>query len=105
MSGRQPWLIYYDDGSVWGGSVPDAPPLGVQAIVQATDDPNVGSGRILIRRFDFYWWDGAEWFGSDLFGLFDYLQRPGYKKVIFGRTIATAAHQAIVDRALAEWDR
>ena len=103
------WRIYYGDGSTFDsndGSVYDAPGIDVQAVAYHTPDPQHSTGRIPIFRFDFYWWvpETEEWYGGELFGLFDYLVRPGPKKVIFGRTIDTATHQAIVNLACEDPD-
>lgn len=99
--------IYYGDGSTYDGAVEHAPALNVQAIVQEDPHPH-GTGRYVIHGggqrpnrvpLDYYWWDDAMWVGGDLFGLFDYLQRPGWKKVLFGRTLPDAAYQAIITAA------
>jgi hypothetical protein len=101
------WKVWYGDGSTFSdenGPPSQAPALNVQIILVRDDDPNSQLGRYPVHRFDYYWWDDPEWFGGDLFGLFDYLSRPGDKRVLFGRTIANADHQAIVDAALADTD-
>jgi hypothetical protein len=101
------WKVYYGDGSTFSdkdGPPSQAPTLNVQIIIVRDDDPNSQLGRYPVHRFDYYWWDDPEWFGGDLFGLFDYLSRPGDKRVLFGRTISNADHQAIVDAALADTD-
>jgi hypothetical protein len=99
------WRIYYgddttyddDDGAPW-----DAPALGVQAIAV----PDAAVGRLIWSRYDYYWWDPDEdrWIGGDLFGCWDYLTRPGPRKVIFGRTIPWANHSAIMARAVQDPD-
>lgn len=102
------WRVYYDDGSTFDsddGSVQDVPALGVQAVVCHDRCPDSATGRMVAHRFDFYWYEGPEWFGGDLFGLFDYLVRPGMKKVVFGRSMAvTSEHQRIIDRACGDPD-
>ena len=101
------WKIHYGDGSTFSsndGDPFDAPALNVQIIVVRDDDPSSQLGRYPVHRFDYYWWDEPDWFGGDLFGLFDYLSRPGAKRVLFGRTVANAEHQAIIDGALADPD-
>jgi hypothetical protein len=101
------WRIYYGDGTTFDdldGTPADAPALNVQVIVVRDRDPNSQLGRYPVHRFDYYWWDDPDWYGGDLFGLFDYLARPGWKRVMFGRTIGNAEHQAIIDRALADPD-
>lgn len=96
------WIIHYGDGSRYtdeDGDVFDAPALNVQAISCRTDDPISAKGFYTVFRFDYYWWEPPDWFGGEIFGLFDYLSRPGEKKVVFGRTIGNAEHQAIIDAA------
>lgn len=97
------WRAYYDDGSLFDssqGEPQDAPALGIQAIVQP--DPDVG--RTVQWGKDYYWWLGDRWDGGDLFGLFDYLSRPGLKIVRFGRSMSNAAFRAVYARAAADSD-
>ena len=92
------WRIYYGDGSTLDGVDPfSVPGLDVQAIVQA--DPDVG--RYVLHHCDFYWWvlEDQQWHQGDHFGLWDYLQRPGPKKVVFGRSLDNLAYKAILARA------
>lgn len=98
------WRIHYGDGTTWEDDPRAAPPLNVQCIVQADDDPQNSLGRVLMAGFDFYWWEG-QWFGSDLFGLFDYLERCAHAKVLFGRSIGSAHYRQITNEALERWDR
>lgn len=72
------WIIYYGDGSTYGdqdGAPENAPTRNVQAI---TCEP-----------------DGI-WKGGDIFGLFDYLLRPGWKRVLFGRAVTNDAYEKAV---------
>lgn len=100
------WRVYYDDGSTYSdedGPVALTPALGVQVIVKRdTADPIDNVGRRVLDRADFYWWSDQqdEWYGGDSFGLWDYLQRPGWKKVLFGRSIPTERFTEIRKRAL-----
>lgn len=104
------WIIHYGDRQTFSdedGDALDAPALNVQCIVQAADDPNNSLGRGLQAEFDFYWFEPEaeeQWVGGDIFGLWDYLTRPGPKKVIFGRSIDTRTHMEIRMEALAAWD-
>lgn len=86
--------IYYDDGTVYDGPLDKAPGLGV--IVIAQEDADVG--RELLHRKDFYYFEG-KWYGCDRDGLLDYLQRPGWKKVVIGRNTTHANYHALMDRA------
>jgi hypothetical protein len=106
------WRVYYGDGSTFSdedGTIEMTPALNVQAIVQSDPDPH-GTGRHVIHGggqrpnrvpIDYYWWDPGRgmWVGGDLFGLWDYLTRPGWRKVLFGRTIPDQDYQAIIVRA------
>lgn len=97
------WRIYYGDGSTVDDSTPvaDVPGVDVQLIVQA--DPNVGWA--MLHGRDFYiWFEGDYWQGVEQFGLFDYLARPGVKKVIFGRWLTRDEFQALYVRAKADRD-
>lgn len=95
------WRIYYGDdvpfdsqmGMPW-----DAPCLNVQAIIYRDDDPH-GAGRKVLHAFHYYWYDTGEWHGGDLFGLFDYLARPGIKVVKFGRSVSDNAYKTALKRA------
>jgi hypothetical protein len=87
------WRLYYDDGSTWEGPVEAAPGLGV-VVVLMTDFVIVGH--------DFYCWhaDQGRWWGADQAGLWDYLQQPGWKKVLFGRTVSNEQYGRIHARAM-----
>lgn len=89
------WKIYYNDGTTYcdqDGSPFDAPGRGVQIV--AIEDNRVG--RILLGKEDNYWWLNDRWYGGDLFGLYDYLQDSGPKKVIFGRVIDMDSFNSII---------
>jgi hypothetical protein len=90
-------VIYYDDGSTYDGPPEDAPGLGVQVIVCQVD----GQSKFVVGA-DFYCWhaDDGQWWGADVFGLMDHLQQPGWKRVLFGRTISNADHGRIMARAM-----
>jgi hypothetical protein len=60
-----------------------APGQGVQVIRQVKKHGNLGS----IFGRDFYWLKDGVWYGSEIFGLWQYLTEPGPKKVIFGQTM------------------
>lgn len=95
------WRIWYDDLTVYDSAVsgPDqAPALGVQAIAVA--DATVG--RLILSRYDYYWWDAGRWWGGDLFGLWDYLARPGWKRILFGRSLSNEQFSEVMARALGD---
>lgn len=93
------WRIYYGDESIYESENPwDAPGSNVQMIANA--DPNHGWALEMGR--DYYWYEEEvdQWFNGDLFGLYDYLLRPGRKKVLFGRTLGEEQYKKILKRAL-----
>ena len=84
------YRIYYSDGSTYSdqdGAPEDAPARDVQVIVME----DKYHGWFTQALHDYYVWDdrgqGLRWWGVDLFGLYDYMIEPGYKRVLFGRTI------------------
>ena len=94
--------IYYADGmySDTDGDIFDAPAWGVQFVT------TIGPGGRWWGRYgeDYYWLDGDIIEGGDLGGLFDYLQRPGPRKVLFGRTIPDDQWSVLTERALHDPD-
>jgi hypothetical protein len=92
--------VYYGDGSTYDGEVADAPALGVQVIVE----PDARVGRVLWQRKDYYWFSDGHWSGGDIFGLFDYLARPGMKRVLFGRSVHAATFDDILQQAIDDPD-
>lgn len=95
------WRIYYGDGSTYdnlSGPVEDAPSRDVQVIVLA--DELVG--RSMWHSKDYYWYDNGLWVAGDDFGLWDYLSRPGWKKVLFGRTLTKPEFLMVLEKAQAD---
>jgi hypothetical protein len=96
------WRLYYGDGSTFDAScgLPSAaPPMNLQAIAQVAD---IDIGRRTVSGYDYYWFEDGQWFGGDLFGLFDYLQRSGAVK--FGRMIRREDYRAALARAVHDPD-
>lgn len=92
------FIIYYDDGSEFAaeyGDALNAPGQGVIVVAQSDSDV----GRELLHMKDFYCWDGGRWLGMDTYGLYDYLARPGWKKVLAGRTVSYGVYSSIFGRA------
>lgn len=88
------WRIYYGDGTTYDcetGSAWNAPGLGVQVCMHDSAE----HGRFSQARYDYYVWYGDRWVGVDLFGLWDYLQQSGPRKVLFGRTIPSVDYDRI----------
>jgi hypothetical protein len=101
MADLPTWRIYYGDQTTFSdldGEPSAAPALDVQVIVSRNDEV----GRFLICGWSYYWFDDGEWYGGDIFGLFDYLQRPGWKVVRFGRTRPNAVYRAAYAAAFAD---
>ena len=94
--------IYYSDGSTYQGCAESTPTRDVQAIVQ----PCPHTGWAMQHTTDYYVWreDINEWRGTDIFGLWDYLARDGWKKVLFGRTVSNQEFNAIYQRAKQDRD-
>jgi len=83
--GNPEWLVFYGDGSTLSNldiDPQDVPWDDVQAVIQFREDV----GWFSLTK-DFYWYEHNQWFGGDQFGMFDYLTRPGWRKVVFGRYI------------------
>lgn len=98
------WKIFYSDGSYTNEDGPPelAPKRGVQAI--AVRDDLIG--RRIERSEDHYIWtpENGGWRGVDEFGLFDYLIEPGFKVVLFGRTLSNDDYRATWDRVANDSD-
>lgn len=58
----------------------------------------------MLSGFDYYWPLSGEWWGGDLFGLFQYLIEPGWSKVLFGQTIGNREFRAVLKRACEDPD-
>lgn len=93
------WKIFYQEGtySSLQGTPEFAPKSGVQAII--VTDARVG--RRVESAEDFYIWtpENGGWRGANHFRLAEYLQEPGYKLVLFGRTISDKAYAEVMARA------
>lgn len=106
MEKRPEWRIYYGDGSTFDslqGSPESAPPYGVQVIASVHPD----YGRVLLRRWDWYYIHDGEWFGSDVHGLLSQLMHDQYKLISAvkqGQVLSTPRYTAIVERARSDPD-
>lgn len=105
---RRLYRVYYDDGSMTLSDgnrdfVAELDGEGVIVIVQEDSDPGdpYAVGRELLFDADYYCWRAADlrWFRCDLYGLFDYLRRPGWKKVLAGRTVPRDIYKATLIKA------
>jgi hypothetical protein len=93
------WRIYYVDGSTFGsdeGEPQDAPGGGVAAIAQRDDD--VGVQIHHQRDFYVYGEEFGGWAGMDVFGLTQYLMRPGCKVVKLAEFMTTDGYNALINR-------
>jgi len=94
------WKVYYGDGTTYTGTVGDTPTRNVQVIAQSDPD----HGWQALSGSDYYVWRGQRWFCVDKFGLYDYLVEPGWKKVLFGRTLTSQEYNAVWQRMMADPD-
>lgn len=96
------WRIYYGDNTAVDDSVPieDVRALNVQVILQY--DPV--AGWYLQSHGDYYTYREEDnlWQACDNMGLWDYLQRPGWKRVLFGRTIRSDDFHRIFQAAISD---
>lgn len=92
------WAIYYDDGSVLSGQgKPEkVDKFGVICIVQkVANEP-----RIIWAQLDFYYWNGEQWIGGDIFGVMDRLINDmPIQHFLQGRTIASVKYRDILAKA------
>lgn len=96
------WKIYYGSGlTVTNLQSPPEKVPGRNIICIVNRHSEVG--KQIVTRHDYYWFDKI-WTGGDIFGLFDYLLIPGWKKVLFGRTIETEEYEKIIKMALLDVD-
>ena len=96
------WRVYYDDGKIsLYGDVYNLYGLGVVCILDCHDFPH------LHENSDYYVWNFREdgWTGVDIFGLWDYLQDGGMKKVLFGRTVSNSEFNRIHEMAYKELEK
>jgi hypothetical protein len=92
------WRVYYGDGSTYSDA--DGPPeLAPKRDVQTIAQRNEIVGRRIERGNDYYIWTDHGWRGCDQFGLYDYLIQPGFKVVLFGRSLSDGEYRAVLDRA------
>lgn len=87
--------IYYDGGETYDGAPENAPAFGVLVIVE--NDRN--SGRRLITTKDYFIWTWDGWRSVDFIGMLDYLQQPGWKRVLFGRMVEDEYWNGVMKRA------
>ena len=86
--------IYYDGGETYEGAPENAPAFGVLVIIENDKD----SGRRLVMSKDYFCWVGDHWLNTDQIGMWDYLQQPGWKKVLFGRMVDNDYWYSVVKR-------
>lgn len=98
------WRIYYDDGSVFDstmGEPEDAYGHGIIAITEASED----LGRVILNGWNWYYYDGKNWWGADVHGLLDRLcaHLPVYA-VCQGRMTSSDNWKDTLDRAVTDPD-
>lgn len=73
--------VYYSDGSTHSSQDPFTTPVPfVVAIVQI----DKLHGRKVVAGDDYYVWDKTYWRGTDLIGMYQYLQEDGARRVLLG---------------------
>lgn len=95
------WRVYYADGSTISSddmAAEETPAWGVVAVV--TRDPEGQVTSVHGPKFDYFWYDGAEWWGSDLTGLLDALARRAAQVVCMGRVLSNEDFSAIIARSV-----
>lgn len=95
------WRIYYGDLSTYSdqdGPAELAPCVNVMCVAYYDED----NRRKLCHSADYYWFDPevGRWCGSDLFGLWDYLARPGFRIVKFGRMLGDNQYRSVMQFAM-----
>jgi len=93
------WKIFYSDGTY---SSDDGPPeLAPKRDVQTIAVADEVVGRRIERGNDYYIYDTGRggWRGVDQFGMYDYLIRPGFKIILFGRTLSDDDYREVWKRA------
>lgn len=89
------WRVYYGDGSTYQGDPYEAPALNCACIVMAHEEV----GRCVVAGKDYYWYEDGQWWGGDQVGFYDYMFRPGPKKVLFGRSLNDRDYLEICKKA------
>lgn len=94
------WRIYYDDGSTFSykdGDPLDAPTTGFICAVGYDDCDK----RYIMHGWDYYHWDREteQWWGMDLNGLFDRLQRNKVYAYKQGRTVTKKQFNDFMNQA------
>lgn len=92
------WKVFYSDNTTCDSddtTLEELPSRNVLAIIIPDDEV----GRFIVSRWDYYYYEFDTWYGCDIFGLWDYLTRPGLKKVLFGRTVSNPEYREVLDKA------
>jgi hypothetical protein len=95
------WRIYYSDGATFSdadGAPEDAPPDGIQVIVQEDER----AGRAYIEGNDFYVWDGERWVGMDDDGMKTHFRLSGLLKQ--GYCLSRRKFDVVLNRAFRDPD-
>jgi hypothetical protein len=94
------WIAFYHDGTFCSrdGGPDEAPARGVQVVIQHCRR----HGQEMITNRHWYAWDRGRWVGLETVdGLWDYLWRPGWKRVLSGRVIDRETYNRILAQASA----
>ena len=99
------WKIYYGDGTTYSdldGPPELAPKRNVQVIIHSCE--LVGFAIERDEHYYVYLPERGGWQARNEFGKYDYMIEPGWKIVLYGRTLSGDEYRAIVDKALADRD-
>ena len=101
------WKVFYSDKTTISSE--DVTPFGIgrRADVQVIAQESADHNWVTLCGYDYYVWDcrGEEtkWWGADQFGLYHYLQQPGFGCVLFGTFIDDKTFREVFDLARNEF--
>lgn len=99
------WTIWYANG-VPVSNLDCEPDEVDERDVQVITKRDSEAGWVTVTGCDYYVFDlqnsDRNWTGVDLFGLWDYLASPGWKRVLFGRMVTNNEYDGIMTRALSD---
>jgi hypothetical protein len=92
------WKVFYGGDATYSDE--DGPPqLAPKRNVQCISVEDSARGRRIEYSENYYILTDHGWRGCDKFGLFDYLIEPGFKVVLFGRSLSDEDYTAVWHRA------
>lgn len=102
MAEQIKFRIYYINGKTYSGPPELAPVDGVLVIVERSKF----HGRRLVTNGDVYCWDPIreQWLPGDDMWFDQYMREPGWKRVLFGRTVSDDEWNEVVTKATSDPD-